>query len=80
MEKYSRAIKGAVDNAEHLTKHGMRAEGYSQLIGALITIDYLAANDNSLSLEECRELLQVISITKSEAIIRLVHEVENDKQ
>lgn len=79
MEKYSRAIKGAVDNTKHLTKLGMRAEGYSQLVGALNTIDYLAANDNSLSLEEYRELLQVISITRSEAIIRLVHEDENDQ-
>ncbi len=79
MENYSRAIKEAVTTAERLTGLGMRAEGYSQLVGSLNTIDYLAANDNSVSLDEYKELLYEISATKSTAIIRLVHEDENDK-
>ena len=74
MEKYRRALRNAVYWSDDLFNRGMHSDAYSQLVGALNTIDFLAANDNSVSVDDYMELLEEIHAARSAGMKRLVNE------
>ena len=74
MEKYRKALRNAVYWSDDLFNRGMFTDGYSQLVGALNAIDFIAANDDSVSVDDYMELLEEISAARSAGMKRLVNE------
>lgn len=73
MEKYRRALRNAVYWSDDLFNRKMFTDGYSQLVGALNTIDFIAANDNSVSVDDYVELLEETHAARSAGMKRLVN-------
>ena len=74
MEKYREALQNTVYWTNELFNRGMLTDAYSQLVGGLNAIGFIAANDMSISVEDYRDLLEAIHAARSAGMERLVND------